>query len=165
MDLRLVEAGPDAGPGLLNETGACGHVCFGRRVRGFPERFRRQGLQPCHWTKGHRELLARSLDLDMPVLAVGEGLFLLNEVFGGKPPEVCQTEAVHSDGFRKAGAKDDIRFAREQDGGDSGSGRLLPAWRRRGFAQAHGQPSGAAFASLRLRHRGRGGGGTGERRT
>ena len=70
----------------------------------------------------------------MPVLAVGEGLFLLNEAFGGNPPEVLSTECcAHGAASEKAGAKDGIRFARKQDGGDSGSWGLLSPRRRRGL--------------------------------
>lgn len=94
VDLRLVEAGPDAGPGLLNETGAAGiYVCgngAGDSLNGYADRDSAR-----YWAQGHREILACALDLDMPVLAVGEGLFLLNEVFGGRPPEVLANEAGH----------------------------------------------------------------------
>ena len=100
VDLRLVEAGPDAGPSLLSETCASGvYVLRSGSVdslNGFADED-----SAWYWTQGHRDILARSLDLDMPVLAVGEGLFLLNEVFGGKSPEVVPTEAIHSDDAEK----------------------------------------------------------------
>ncbi len=95
VDLRLVEAGPEAGPRLLSETGASGVYVLGDgsgdSLNGFADK---ESVR--YWTQGHRDILGRSLDLDMPILAVGEGLFLLNEVFGGKPPEVVSTEPVYS---------------------------------------------------------------------
>ncbi len=104
VDLRLVEAKPDAGPGLLNETGAAGIYVSGggstNSLNGFPNK-----ELVGHWTKGHRAILAQSLDLDMPVLAVGQGLFLLNEVFGGKSPEVLSIEGVHSADSEKPGRR------------------------------------------------------------
>ena len=104
IDLRLVEAGPDAGPGLLNDTGAAGiYVCgneAGDSVNGYADN---DSIR--NWPKGHQEILAHSLDLDMPVLAVGEGLFLLNEVFGGKSLEVLSIEAVRGDDSEKPGPR------------------------------------------------------------
>lgn len=85
--LRLVEAGPNDGVGLLVEIGAAGvYVCgdgMGDSVNGFAK-----GESVLRWSERHRGILARALELDMPVLAVGEGLLMLNEAFGGKMPEV-----------------------------------------------------------------------------
>ena len=95
MDLRLVEAGPVAGQDLLNETSVAGIYVLGDGTGGSLNGFAdKDSIR--HWAQGHREILACALGLDMPVLAVGEGLFLLNEVFGGKPPEASSTESVHS---------------------------------------------------------------------
>ncbi len=48
-------------------------------------------------------VLAKALELDMPVLATGAGLFLLNEAFGGGPPAALPVEAPASqmDGGRE----------------------------------------------------------------
>lgn len=104
MDLRLVEARPDAGPDLLNETGAAGIYVLGDgpadSLNGLADKD-----SVGHWTQGHREILAHSLDMDMPVLAVGEGLFLLNEAFGGKYPKVLSTGAAHGADSEKPGRK------------------------------------------------------------
>ena len=104
MELRLVEAGPQAGPGLLSETGAAGIYVLGDGLGDSLNGLANKDWV-CYWAQGHREILARSLDLNMPVLAVGEGLFLLNEVFGGRPPEVLSTEAVDGVDSEKAGRR------------------------------------------------------------
>ena len=91
IDVGLVEASSDAGSSVLNKTGAAGLYVLGNGgIEGGPEGTANGALN-CEefpdWTERHREILVRSLELDMPVLAVGDGLFLLNEVFGGKAPE------------------------------------------------------------------------------
>ena len=37
-----------------------------------------------NWRRAHSDILIKSLELDMPVLATGTGMLLLNEAFGGK---------------------------------------------------------------------------------
>ena len=91
MDVGLVETSSDAGPSVLEETGVGGLYVLGDGGVGDAQEGASNGTLNCkpysRWTEGHREILARSLELDMPVLAVGDGLFLLNEVFGGQAPE------------------------------------------------------------------------------
>ena len=93
MDVGLVEASWDAGPSILEETGAAGLYVLGDGGSVGSQEGASNGAlnreSSSHWTEGHREILVRSLELDMPVLAVGDGLFLLNEVFGGKAPEAA----------------------------------------------------------------------------
>ena len=91
MNVEMVEAVADAGPSIITKTGVAGLYVLGKvGSRGEPQSSS-NGAQDCasssRWTEEHREILARSLELDMPVLAVGDGLILLNEVFGGKVPE------------------------------------------------------------------------------
>ncbi len=82
-DLQLMEATPGDGPYLLDETGAAGIYVLG------------EGAESC-WSEGHRGIVARALEMDMPVLALGDGLLLLNEVFGGKSPEGTPASVTES---------------------------------------------------------------------
>ncbi len=92
VDFRIVEASPEAGPYLLQESGAAGVYvlgdCAGDSRNDCPG-----SRLPRKWSEENRNILARALELDLPVLAVGDGLLLLNEVFGGKSPE----DAVEDD--------------------------------------------------------------------
>ena len=93
MDVGLVETTSDAGSSVLEETGVGGLYVLGDGGMGDAQEGASNGTPNCkpysRWTEGQREILARSLELDMPVLAVADGLFLLNEVFGGKAPEAA----------------------------------------------------------------------------
>ena len=91
LDVEMVEAEPSDGALLLEETGASGLYILGSGETRDGLRSSSNGARDCKvsfpWTQGHREILGRCLELDMPVLAIGGGLFLLNQVFGGKAPE------------------------------------------------------------------------------
>ena len=80
-DVELVEASSDAGPLMLSETGASGLYVVGE----YPSTSA-NGRSNAGWSENHRQILSHSLELDMPVLALGSGIFLLNEVSGGERP-------------------------------------------------------------------------------
>ena len=91
LEVELVEAESYDGASILEDAGAAGLYVLGNRGTGDGLRSSSNGAQDCkpsfRWAQGHRGILSRSLELDMPVLGMGVGLFLLNEVFGGKTPE------------------------------------------------------------------------------
>ena len=87
-DVRLVEASSDAGPLMLSETGASGLY-----VVGGGSSTSANGRTNAGWSESNRQILTHSLELDMPVLALGIGIFLLNEVSGGERP-VAASAAV-----------------------------------------------------------------------
>ncbi len=90
IEFGLVDAGLGDGPGLLEEIGAAGVYVLGDGTRDPVNGFA-SGGSAWGWTEGQRGILVRGLELDMPVLAVGDGFLLLNEAFGGKLPEVSST--------------------------------------------------------------------------
>ena len=91
-DVELVEASLGAGPLILSETGASGlYVVGGGSSTSSGDS--PNGRSNIQWSESHRRILTHSLELDMPVLALGSGIFLLNEVSGGSRP-VMATAAV-----------------------------------------------------------------------
>ena len=59
-----------------------------------------------NWRKAHRDILIESLELDMPILATGAGMLLLNEVFGGELPV---DRSVRPSGYQARGADKERR--------------------------------------------------------
>ena len=96
IDLELVEAGPNDGPDILKESGVAGVYVLGGGAASCesddsPNGARCQSVA-LRWAAAHRAILSSSLEMDFPVLATGDGLFLLNEVFGGSAAqEMLQT--------------------------------------------------------------------------
>ena len=90
MDVRLAEASSDSGASILEETDAAGLYILGGGSEGSSNGLSNIGSFN-GWTKGYRDIVVRSLEMDMPVMAMGDGLFLLNEVFGGEPPVMAAT--------------------------------------------------------------------------
>ena len=83
-DVALVEPPFDAGPEILGEMAASGLYILGSEPAAPGSETDINGKSSSIWNESQRCILAHGLKLDMPVLAVSDGLLLLNEVFGGK---------------------------------------------------------------------------------
>ena len=83
-DVALVEPPFDAGPEILEEMAASGLYILGSEPAAPGSETAINGKSSSIWNESQRCILAHGLKLDMPVLAVSDGLLLLNEVFGGK---------------------------------------------------------------------------------
>ena len=90
MDVRLLEASSYSGPSILKETDAAGLYVLGGGAEASSNGLSNIGSFN-GWTRGHRDIVVQSLEMDMPVMAMGHGFFLLNEVFGGEPPVMATT--------------------------------------------------------------------------